>query len=97
MMSCAAAVFVNYSQIVCIKQLSPTGFQVLGNAKTVFILLFGFLFFDGKVSTQTLFGQGLAVIGMFIYAVSAGKESKAVAVHHTKPSTKPEVDAPQSS
>jgi hypothetical protein len=76
-LSCTAAIFVNYSQIISIKQLSPTGFQVLGNAKTVCILLIGYLFFDGHVSTQTIIGQGVAVLGMFLYGAAAGKDLRA--------------------
>jgi solute carrier family 35 protein E3 len=72
-LSCIAAIFVNYSQIICIKQLSATGFQVLGNAKTVCILLIGFLYFDGKVSQQTVLGQGVAVLGMFLYGFSTSR------------------------
>jgi solute carrier family 35 protein E3 len=75
-LSCTSAIFVNYSQVICIKQLSPTGFQVLGNAKTFCILLIGYLFFDASVSVQTLLGQGLAVAGMCLYGFSARKEPK---------------------
>ena len=74
LLSCTTAIFVNYSQIVCIKHLSPSGFQVLGNAKTVCILFLGYICFDGKVSTQTLCGQGVAVVGMFLYGASAAKK-----------------------
>ena len=76
LLSCTASIFVNYSQIICIKQLSATGFQVLGNAKTVCILFIGYLFFDGKVSAQTVAGQGIAVLGMLFYGAAAAKELK---------------------
>ena len=47
-----------------------TGFQVLGNAKTIIILLFGSLFFDEALSRRTLCGQAVAVVGMALYSYS---------------------------
>ena len=68
--SCIAAVAVNYSQVCCVRSLSPTGFQVLGNAKNVFVLLVGSTFFDGSLPFRTLIGQAIAVFGMVLYTRS---------------------------
>ena len=68
--SCMAAVAVNYSQVLCVRFLSPTGFQVLGNAKTTCVLLIGWAFFDGAVPFRTLIGQAAAILGMVLYGRS---------------------------
>ena len=69
--SCLAAISVNYTQVTVIRTLSPTGFQVLGNAKTTCILFVGWAMFDGKVSGRTVTGQCIAVLGMCLYGYAA--------------------------
>ena len=80
--SCLCAIMVNYSQVSCIKHLSPVGFQVLGNAKTIAILFVSWALFDGRVSRQTIGGQTVAVLGMVLYgwSVTQSKPCKAEAV-----------------
>ena len=68
--SCLCAIAVNFSQVSCIRHLSPVGFQVLGNAKTIAILFVSWEFFDGRVSRQIIGGQAVAVAGMAMYSYS---------------------------
>ena len=75
--SCIAAIAVNFSQVICVKTLSPTGFQVLGNTKTVVILVAGWLFFDSAVpSSRVIGGQIVAILGMVLYGYSAQRANR---------------------
>jgi solute carrier family 35 protein E3 len=43
--------------------------QVLGHAKTMLVLLGGWLFFGDRISAIQLIGIGVAVAGMLLYGV----------------------------
>eukprot|EP00199_Chlamydomonas_sp_CCMP681_P005524 CAMPEP_0119112198 /NCGR_PEP_ID=MMETSP1180-20130426/39124_1 /TAXON_ID=3052 ORGANISM="Chlamydomonas cf sp, Strain CCMP681" /NCGR_SAMPLE_ID=MMETSP1180 /ASSEMBLY_ACC=CAM_ASM_000741 /LENGTH=235 /DNA_ID=CAMNT_0007099567 /DNA_START=369 /DNA_END=1076 /DNA_ORIENTATION=+ len=65
--SCLVAVLVNVSQFMCLGRLSALTFQVLGHAKTVMILMIGWLFFHDSLNHRKLVGMGMAVAGMVAY------------------------------
>lgn len=69
--SCVLAVAANFSQVMCFRTLSPTSFQVLGTAKTVLVLVGGWLLFaHADLAARTLWGQAIAVAGMALYGHS---------------------------
>jgi drug/metabolite transporter (DMT)-like permease len=70
LLSCGTAVAVNYTQVVTVKELSATGYQVLGNLKTICIVIMGCAFFDAHLTRRSLFGQCVCVIGMMTYSYS---------------------------
>lgn len=76
--SCTLAVVVNLSQYLCLGKLSAVSFQVLGHAKTVLVLLGGWLVLNEQATEKKLIGVVLAVGGMIIYSqVAQGGDSKA--------------------
>ena len=63
LLSCAVAVVVNISQYLCLGRFSATSFQVLGHAKTVLVLLGGWLLFGDIITTKQLSGESLLITG----------------------------------
>ncbi|KAG2374217.1 hypothetical protein C9374_011054 [Naegleria lovaniensis] len=68
--SCFAAFIVNVAGYLVIGKLSPLTFQVLGHAKTISILIGGFLFFDqeNELNPIKLFGILIALAGTIAYS-----------------------------
>ena len=64
LLSCAIAVLVNISQFMCLGRFSAVSFQVLGHAKTILVLLVGWLYFNDMMSGRKLLGMFFAVAGM---------------------------------
>lgn len=63
-LSCAVAVVVNSSQYLCLGRFSATSFQVLGHAKTVLVLLGGWMLFGDIVTVKQLGGEWCVVTGI---------------------------------
>ncbi|GJP76696.1 hypothetical protein CLOP_g7165, partial [Closterium sp. NIES-67] len=71
------AIFCNLTQYLCISMLSPTSFQVLGNMKTVLVLVLGWMLFDSSLTPANVVGMAMAVSGMVLYSYAAhGKGNK---------------------
>jgi len=68
--SCFAAWVVNVAGYLVIGKLSPLTFQVLGHAKTLSILIGGYVLFgqDNEITPQKLFGICIALLGTFAYS-----------------------------
>lgn len=71
--SCSIAVLVNVSQFMCLGRFSAVSFQVLGHAKTVLVLLGGWMIFKEVVTLKQLAGMGIAVAGMVWYGAESSK------------------------
>lgn len=67
LVTCAAAVLVNVSTYVLIKTTSPLTYLVVGHAKTLLVLLGGFLIFGKDVSRENGFALMIAFIGLLLY------------------------------
>ncbi|GJP55919.1 hypothetical protein CLOM_g14934 [Closterium sp. NIES-68] len=77
LLSCVLAIFCNLTQYLCISMLSPTSFQVLGNMKTVLVLVLGWMLFDSSLTPANVVGMAMAVSGMVLYSYAAhGKGNK---------------------
>lgn len=66
--SCTLAIAVNLSQFMCLGKLSAVSFQVLGHAKTVLVLLGGWVLLGEHVNMKKLVGVCFAVGGMVAYS-----------------------------
>ncbi|QDZ17949.1 UDP-galactose transporter [Chloropicon primus] len=75
LVSCCFAVLVNVSQFLCLGRFSAVSYQVVGHAKTILVLLIGWLCFGGVLSSNQAVGMTLAVTGMILYGV-AGMRAK---------------------
>ncbi|PNH05272.1 UDP-galactose transporter 2 [Tetrabaena socialis] len=62
--SCAVAVLVNVSQFMCLGRFSAATFQVMGHAKTISVLVIGWLFLGDEIGPRKLLGMCVAVTGM---------------------------------
>ena len=67
-MSCSAAVLVNVSQFLVLGRFTAVTYQVLGHAKTVCVLVVGYVFFGGVITGQQLLGMVMAIAGMMAYS-----------------------------
>ncbi|KAH8046985.1 hypothetical protein JL722_13322 [Aureococcus anophagefferens] len=67
-MSCSAAVLVNVSQFLVLGRFTAVTYQVLGHAKTICVLVVGYLFFGGQITGQQFVGMTMAVGGMMSYS-----------------------------
>lgn len=56
------------SQYLCIGKYSAVTFQVLGNMKTVLILVLGVVFFSAPITVKDGAGITVAICGMFMYS-----------------------------
>ncbi|EFC45261.1 predicted protein, partial [Naegleria gruberi] len=74
--SCFAAFVVNIAGYLVIGKLSPLTFQVLGHAKTISILIGGYLFFgnDKPMNVNHIVGIAVAVLGTIAYSYFKYKE-----------------------
>ena len=68
--SCFAAFIVNVAGYLVIGKLSPLTFQVLGHAKTISILVGGYLFFgkDKEMDINHMVGIVIALVGTIAYS-----------------------------
>lgn len=73
-LSCAVAVLVNISQFMCLGRFSAVTFQVTGHAKTVLVLLGGYLYLGESIDSRKLLGMSLAVAGMIAYGYFSGRK-----------------------
>lgn len=76
-LSCAVAVLVNISQFMCLGCFSAISFQVLGHAKTVLVLLLGWLYLNDSMSMRKLGGMMMAVAGMVGYGYFTSVQQRA--------------------
>ena len=67
-LSCSAAVLVNVSQFLVLGRFTAVTYQVLGHAKTVCVLVVGYVFFGGVITGQQLLGMIMAIAGMMAYS-----------------------------
>jgi solute carrier family 35 protein E3 len=67
-LSCSAAVLVNVSQFLVLGRFTAVTYQVLGHAKTVCVLVVGYVFFGGVITGQQLLGMVMAIAGMMAYS-----------------------------
>ena len=67
-LSCSAAVLVNVSQFLVLGRFTAVTYQVLGHAKTVCVLVVGYVFFGGVITGQQLLGMSMAIAGMMAYS-----------------------------
>lgn len=93
LISCIAAIVVNFSSFYMLKATSPVTFQIVGHGKTCGIIAFGLLFFPIKQSTEQLlkniFGISLAMAGTIAYSYFKNMENaKAKESAPTKPEDK---------
>jgi len=74
------AVCTNISVYGLIGKTSPVTYQVVGQLKTVLVVVFGYIFFDVRVPLHWLMlrfaGVGVAVIGVFSYALCKNAEGR---------------------
>ncbi|KAG2437181.1 hypothetical protein HXX76_005845 [Chlamydomonas incerta] len=68
-LSCLLAVAVNATQYLVLGRFSATSFQVLGHAKTLLVLIGGWLLFDEEMNPRKVLGMSLAFVGMVGYGV----------------------------
>ncbi|PNW87474.1 hypothetical protein CHLRE_02g144300v5 [Chlamydomonas reinhardtii] len=93
-LSCLLAVAVNASQYLVLGRFSATSFQVLGHAKTLLVLIGGWLLFDEEMNPRKVLGMSLAFVGMVGYGVfslraaNAAKADAAKAAAVTAAATK---------
>lgn len=66
-LSCILAVSVNVTQFMVLGRFSATSFQVLGHAKTLLVLIGGWLLFGEEMNPRKVAGMSLAFIGMISY------------------------------
>mmetsp|Transcript_5381 Transcript_5381/g.16966 ORF Transcript_5381/g.16966 Transcript_5381/m.16966 type:complete len:307 (+) Transcript_5381:257-1177(+) len=67
-LSCSAAVLVNVSQFLVLGRFTAVTYQVLGHAKTICVLVVGYIFFGGVITAQQFLGMCMAVGGMMAYS-----------------------------
>ncbi|GLI61109.1 hypothetical protein VaNZ11_003360, partial [Volvox africanus] len=72
-LSCLLAVAVNGSQYLVLGRFSATSFQVLGHAKTLLVLIGGWLLFDDPINPRKALGMALAFLGMVGYGYFASR------------------------
>ncbi|EFJ48350.1 hypothetical protein VOLCADRAFT_90933 [Volvox carteri f. nagariensis] len=70
-LSCLLAVAVNGSQFLVLGRFTATSFQVLGHAKTLLVLLGGWLLFDEPINPRKAFGKVVGGVGR---GVSRGED-----------------------
>ncbi|OLQ02868.1 putative membrane protein [Symbiodinium microadriaticum] len=74
------AVCTNISVYGLIGKTSPVTYQVVGQLKTVLVVVFGYIFFDVRVPLHWLMlrfaGVGVAVVGVFSYALCKSAEGR---------------------
>ncbi|KAL9656797.1 hypothetical protein ABK040_007010 [Willaertia magna] len=68
--SCFTSFIVNIAAYLVIGKLSPLTFQVLGHAKTISILVGGYLLFgkENEMNGLKAFGSVVALVGTFLYS-----------------------------
>lgn len=66
-LSCVLALAVNVSNYVVLGRTSPLTYQVLGHAKTILILVLGFLVFNKTVDGRQALGIAIAMVGVIAY------------------------------
>ena len=93
-LSCLAAVAVNYTQIMSVRDLSATGYQVLGNLKTICIVIMGCIFFDAHYTIRSLLGQCICVCGMITYSYSQMRRTSSTSDIEMESSAKLRTAAP---
>ncbi|GIL81247.1 hypothetical protein Vretimale_1165 [Volvox reticuliferus] len=72
-LSCLLAVAVNGTQYLVLGRFSATSFQVLGHAKTLLVLIGGWLLFDDPINPRKALGMALAFLGMIGYGYFASR------------------------
>ena len=77
LVSCILAVLCNLSQYMCIGRFSATAFQVMGNTKTVLVIICGVLFFDTVLTVESGIGVVATLAGMVLYSLSSSPAAKA--------------------
>mmetsp|Transcript_24080 Transcript_24080/g.45456 ORF Transcript_24080/g.45456 Transcript_24080/m.45456 type:complete len:314 (-) Transcript_24080:22-963(-) len=74
------AVCTNISVYGLIGKTSPVTYQVVGQLKTVLVVVFGYIFFDVRVPLRWLIlrfaGVAVAVVGVFSYALCKNAEAR---------------------
>lgn len=83
--SCVVAIAVNISQFMCLGRFSAGSFQVLGHAKTIIILLLGWLYWNDVMSVRKASGMALAVLGMIGYGICTSQPHVAATGSSTCP------------
>ena len=84
-MSCSAAVLVNVSQFLVLGRFTAVTYQVLGHAKTVCVLVVGYVFFGGVITGQQLLGMIMAIAGMMAYSRASQSAPAAKPAAQEKP------------
>lgn len=74
--TCTLAVGVNLSQFMCLGRFTAVGYQVLGHAKTVCVLLGGAVLFHEPISLRVGAGMLMAVAGMVGYGYYSHMEAE---------------------
>ena len=77
LLSCFLAALCNLSQYMCIGRFSATAFQVMGNTKTVLVIICGVLFFDTVLTVESGVGMVATLMGMVLYSRSSSPIVKA--------------------
>ncbi|GLC65327.1 hypothetical protein PLESTF_000280800 [Pleodorina starrii] len=72
-LSCLLAVAVNGSQYLVLGRFTATSFQVLGHAKTLLVLIGGWLLFNEPINPRKASGMALAFLGMVGYGYFASR------------------------
>ena len=84
-LSCSAAVLVNVSQFLVLGRFTAVTYQVLGHAKTVCVLVVGYVFFGGVITGQQLLGMIMAIAGMMAYSRASQSAPAAKPAAQEKP------------
>ncbi len=88
-LSCTIAVGTNLSQFICIGRFTAVSFQVLGNMKTILVLIMGFFFFGKEgLNLHVVLGMVIAVVGMIWYGNASSKPGGKERRSHSLPTTR---------
>lgn len=81
LVSCAVAVAFNAVNYVLLGLVSPMTYTVLGHAKTVLIVLAGYLFMDAAPPRpEALLGVTLAMAGVAVYSIEVHRQQQGTAM-----------------
>jgi len=77
---------VNLSIFLSLRNVTPVTYQIVGQLKTISILVGSFLLFGQQMETKNLFSMVLTVMGVFYYTYSKLQVQKEVIEEEEKES-----------
>jgi solute carrier family 35 protein E3 len=76
LLTCAFAPAVTASSFYALGYLNPIGFQIIGNIKTILVLVLGVMLFDDPFTERHAFGFTLTLVAMYFYFHFTEQEKK---------------------